>query len=203
MPQDSYAAFAREVQYQPPPDARPVIASTSATRPSWFAAAGSSSSSRGVAETSYQAGGVPTWGDSYGGGGGEDERLLESAAAPNEWETRFGWRVDFEAALAYLLGPISALLVLILETKNDYIRFHAYQSAIFSTSLLVLKFLSQFIFPAKWFSIVFTITIILSALALAGRAFRDANSESIGQGGLPRYHLPYIGELADRWVGEE
>lgn len=113
MSQDSYAAFAREVQYQPPPDARPVIASTSATRPSWFAAAGSSSSSgRGVAETSYQAGGVPTWGDSYGGG--EDERLLESAAAHNEWETRFGWRVDFEAALAYLLGPISGMFAHLL-----------------------------------------------------------------------------------------
>lgn len=37
----------------------------------------------------------------------------------------------------------------------------------------------------------------------SGRAFRDANSSSIGRGGLARYHLPYIGELADRWVGEE
>lgn len=100
MPQDSYVAFAREVQYQPPPDApyQPVISST---RPSWFAA---SSSSRGP-ETSYQAGGVPTWGDSYSGGG--EEGGQEGAGTVNEWETRFGWRVDVEAALAYVLGPIS------------------------------------------------------------------------------------------------
>lgn len=104
MPQDSYVAFAREVQYQPPPDARPVVASTSA-RPSWFAAG--TSSGRGGPETSYQAGGVPTWGDAYGGGedgnGGPESTV-------NEWETRFGWRVDFEAAVAYLLGPISGQL---------------------------------------------------------------------------------------------
>lgn len=96
MPSDSFATFAREVQYQPPPDTKPLVASTSA-KPSWFA-----SSSRG-AETSYQDGGVPTWGDSYGGGG--EEAAAEGAI--NEWETRFGWRVDFEAALAYVLGPIS------------------------------------------------------------------------------------------------
>jgi hypothetical protein len=29
-------------------------------------------------------------------------------------------------------------------------------------------------------------------------AYRDANS-----GGLARYRLPYIGEYADRWVGDE
>lgn len=96
MAQNTFATFAREVQYQPPPDTKPLVASTSA-KPSWFA-----SSSRG-AETSYQDGGVPTWGDSYGGGGGEEAQ----EGAINEWETRFGWRVDFEAALAYVFGPIS------------------------------------------------------------------------------------------------
>ena len=30
------------------------------------------------------------------------------------------------------------------------------------------------------------------------RAYRDAS-----QNGLFRYELPYIGEMADRWVGEE
>lgn len=137
MPQDSFATFAREVQYQPPPDTKPLVASTSA-KPSWFA----STSSGSGAETSYQAGGIPSWSDSFGGGGGA-EAGPESAI--NEWETRFGWRVDIEAAATYIFGPISgelyclahlemtytepelcvlALLILILETKNDFIRFH-------------------------------------------------------------------------------
>lgn len=63
-------------------------------------------------------------------------------AQPNEWETTYGLRVDLLAAFAYLLGPISgsiksflltrayipagrpALALLVLETHNDYVRFH-------------------------------------------------------------------------------
>lgn len=52
---------------------------------------------------SYQAGAVPTFGNAYSGG----LAAQEDQAGNNEWETRFGWRVDVEAASAYLLGPIS------------------------------------------------------------------------------------------------
>lgn len=31
----------------------------------------------------------------------------EQGGTANSWETRFGWRVDFEAGGAYLLGPLS------------------------------------------------------------------------------------------------
>ncbi|KAF8321284.1 hypothetical protein DL93DRAFT_2130780 [Clavulina sp. PMI_390] len=195
MSQNAFTSFARETQYQPPPDSRPLVASTSA-KPSWFA---SSPQGNGLgAETSYQAGGIPSWSDSYGGGGGEEG----PEGAVNEWETRFGWRVDIEAAVAYLLGPISALLVLVLETKNDYIRFHGYQSALYSTPGVVGLLLMRFIFP-RWLWIMLLLGFIGSVFALAFRAFQDANSSSIGHGGLIRYHLPYIGPLADRWVGEE
>ncbi|KAF9505022.1 hypothetical protein BS47DRAFT_596564 [Hydnum rufescens UP504] len=111
---NTFATFAREVQYTPPPDSSPLVASSS--RANWLP----TQSSAGQVNTSYQAGGVPTWGDSYAGGAG----AAEAAGAVNEWETRFGFRVDVEAAVAYLLGPVSALLLLILETKNDFIRFH-------------------------------------------------------------------------------
>lgn len=57
------------------------------------------------------------------------------------WDTRYGMRVDMLAAAAYILGPLSgeptypwsivyvnltasALLLLVLETHNDYVRFH-------------------------------------------------------------------------------
>ena len=92
--------------------------------------------------------------------------------------------------------------------------------------MLVLLSLLHFIFP-RWLSTTIFILFIISLLTLAwvsaytfrvepnvlmcfcsifqnsGRAFRDANSSSVGRGGLVRYHLPYIGELADRWVSEE
>lgn len=65
----------------------------------------------------------------YGGGSSGEDRV-------NAWESRFGWRIDLMAAAAYLGGPVSgelnqcswkltaALLLLILETQNDYVRFH-------------------------------------------------------------------------------
>jgi hypothetical protein len=39
----------------------------------------------------------------------------------NEYETCYGLRIDLEAAAAYFLGPILAILLLIIETKNDYV----------------------------------------------------------------------------------
>ncbi|CAE6501026.1 unnamed protein product, partial [Rhizoctonia solani] len=115
----------------------------------------------------------------------------------NEWETRFGWRVDVEAAVAYLGGPITALLLLILETSNDFVRFHAYQSALLLTPLLLLRGFIGLIFPS-WLQFISTMSIVIAGLYMAFKAFRDANGA-----GLARYQLPYIGILAERWLGEE
>ncbi len=95
---DMSTSFAREVQYTPPPDRSQMVSSS--PRSNWFP----SYSSR-MADSSYQAGGIPTFGDSYGGGGSGEYGSSEQ----NEWETRFGWRVDLEAAVVYLLGPISGV----------------------------------------------------------------------------------------------
>lgn len=92
---------------------------------------------------SYQSGGIPTFNTSQAGGIGAVEEA-EAAGGTNAWETRYGARVDLMAAFAYLLGPLSgsfhsgghatswaviliallALLLLIVETHNDYVRFH-------------------------------------------------------------------------------
>ena len=40
-----------------------------------------------------------------GGGAGHAEEQMGT----NEWETRFGWRVDIEAAVTYLGGPITGM----------------------------------------------------------------------------------------------
>lgn len=55
--------------------------------------------------TSYQSGGIPTWETSIGGGSGADDEV--ESQMRNQWETRYGMRVDFLAAWAYVLGPIS------------------------------------------------------------------------------------------------
>lgn len=88
----------------PPPDdpSRTIIPVASSsrihTRP-WFPPQESSS---------YQSGGLPTLGTSFS----NDEvtalgNQAEADPPANLWETRFAMRVDFLAAFAYLLGPIS------------------------------------------------------------------------------------------------
>ncbi|GAB1525901.1 hypothetical protein RhiTH_009067 [Rhizoctonia solani] len=101
--------FASFTAYTPPPDA-PHEAGTSKSKRPWFPAHQSSNFVQNVpgpSTGSYQAGGVPTFGTSMGGGAGH----VEDQMGANEWETRFGWRVDVEAAVAYLGGPITGTLV--------------------------------------------------------------------------------------------
>jgi hypothetical protein len=44
----------------------------------------------------------------------------------NKYETRLPMSLDVEAALTYVGMVFSGILFLILETKNDYVRFHAW-----------------------------------------------------------------------------
>ncbi|CAE6363378.1 hypothetical protein RSOLAG1IB_09511 [Rhizoctonia solani AG-1 IB] len=187
--------FASFTAYTPPPDA-PAEAGTSKSKRPWFPAHQSSNFVQNVpgpSTGSYQAGGVPTFGTSMGGGAGH----VEDQMGINEWETRFGWRVDVEAAVAYIGGPVTALLLLIVETSNDFVRFHAYQSALLITPLLLLRGFTGLIFPS-WLQFISTMSIVVAGLYMAFRAFKDANGA-----GLVRYQLPYIGILAERWLGEE
>lgn len=41
-------------------------------------------------------------------------------------ETSLG-RHDQEALACYALGPFGAVLLLVYETENDFVRFHAFQ----------------------------------------------------------------------------
>jgi uncharacterized membrane protein len=74
----------------------------------------------------------------------------------------------------------------------------AYQSALLTTPLLAFLLLTNLLIPLP--SFLRTILILASVgatLYAAFRAWKDA------QEGLGRFWLPYIGEIAERWVGEE
>ncbi|KAJ6610897.1 hypothetical protein B0H10DRAFT_2165964 [Mycena sp. CBHHK59/15] len=183
--------FASFSPYTPPPDDPAALATTSKppAKP-WFPAHVSYN-----ADTSYQSGGIPTFNASASGGLGAVE---EAEGQQNQWETRHGLRVDLLAAVAYILGPISALALLIIETHNDYVRFHAYQSALMTTPLAVIRIFATLLqFPA-WMRTLFTLLIISSQLYMAIRAYLDAS-----RNGLARFQLPYVGPIAERWLEEE
>ncbi|RXK41142.1 hypothetical protein M231_01545 [Tremella mesenterica] len=127
----------------------------------------------------------------YAGGSGMNGSASEDRA--NAWESRFGWRVDVMAAATYLGGPITALIFLILETQNDYVRFHAYQSALLTTPLLALLLLFNLVIRLPTFlRVLLILGSICVTLYASFRAWKDA------QEGLGRYWLPYIGEIAEK-----
>ena len=71
---------------------------------------------------------VPTRG--FGGRSREDVDMFT---------TSLGWRLDYEACLAYLLlPPAGGVLLLVLEHQSDYVRFHAWQSSLLFAFMFVL-----------------------------------------------------------------
>ncbi|OAA53039.1 UPF0132 domain protein [Cordyceps fumosorosea ARSEF 2679] len=116
------------------------------------------------------------------------------AAEVSEFDTSLGLRLGYEACLAYLAcPPIGAIVLLILERKSDYVRFHAWQSALLFTAIMVLHLLFSW---SKFFSWLF----FLGDLALIGflslKAYRDAEI-------LDRFEVPFFGKIAARILDDE
>ncbi|KXS10991.1 hypothetical protein M427DRAFT_115419 [Gonapodya prolifera JEL478] len=117
--------------------------------------------------------------------------IQAAAERVNKYETSLPIRLDFESALSYALGPVTGLLLLIFETKNDYVRFHAWQSTLIFASMLVVHFIFMFISSVvSW--ILFVGDLGLIAL-LAWKAYENSDT-------LYRFELPYVGQIASVWV---
>jgi len=57
----------------------------------------------------------------------------------------FGLPENIAAALSYIFGPFSGIAVLIMERENKYVRFHALQSTLWFTLILILGWVLGFI----------------------------------------------------------
>ena len=53
--------------------------------------------------------------------------------------TSTGLSPNVAGALAYLLGPLTGILFLVLEKENRFVRFHAAQSVLVSIAMVVLS----------------------------------------------------------------
>jgi uncharacterized membrane protein len=88
--------------------------------------------------------------------------------------TSLGWRLDYEACLAYLLlPPAGGVLLLVLEHQSDYVRFHAWQSSL----LFAFIFVVHIIF--SWSSFISWVLFIgdLAGIGwLTWRAYLDGKS---------------------------
>ncbi|KAI4608733.1 hypothetical protein J4E80_008938 [Alternaria sp. BMP 0032] len=108
--------------------------------------------------------------------------------------TSLGWRLDYEACLAYLLlPPAGGVLLLVLEHQSDYVRFHAWQSSL----LFAFVFVVHIIF--SWSSFISWVLFIGDVAGigwLTWRAYLDAAT-------LDRYEVPFFGSLASSILDDE
>ena len=80
---------------------------------------------------------------------------------------------NFAAALAYLAGPFSGILILMVERGNEYVRFHAWQSVVglgglglLSAGMMVLSFLTLLLSPLV-FTVMYRLSYLLAAVWIA------------------------------------
>jgi len=112
----------------------------------------------------------------------------------DEFATTLPLRLDWEACLAYLLlPPAGGVLLLVVEHKSDYVRFHAWQSSLLFTALFVLHVIFSWSSFMSW-------VIFIGDLGLIGyltyRAYIDADT-------LDRCEVPFFGALASRILDDE
>lgn len=125
--------------------------------------------------------------------------------------TSLGWRLDYEACLAYLLlPPAGGVLLLMLEHKSDYVRFHAWQSSL----LFAFVFLIHIIFSwSRWISWVLVVGDVVGILWLTWRAYLDGElsfckdaetcANYVVAATLDRNEVPFFGPLASSILDDE
>lgn len=110
-----------------------------------------------------------------------------------------GLEPTFAAALAYLAGPFSGLILLLAERSNRFVRFHAWQAIIglgglglLAVALLVTAFLGLFVSPAVFraFYIAAGVAAVLW-LAAWGTCLVKAFGGAV-------WKLPLAGAVAER-----
>ncbi|KXT05568.1 hypothetical protein AC578_3723 [Pseudocercospora eumusae] len=110
------------------------------------------------------------------------------------FETSLGLNLGVEAALAYLLlPPAGGVVLLLFEHKSDYVRFHAWQSALLFSAIFLVHIIFSWTTIISW--MLFACDLLIIGY-LAYGAWRYAES-------LDRVEVPIFGRLASSFVDDE
>jgi len=101
------------------------------------------------------------------------------------------------AAISYVLGFVTGVVILMVEKDDRFIRFHAMQSTVATGSLFVLNIILGVVLGQLGiFSIISTLTGIIIWVAIfyvCIRSFRQAHRGKV-------YKLPFFGNFAEKRV---
>ena len=95
-------------------------------------------------------------------------------------------------AVAYLLGFITGIVLLLVEKKSQFVRFHAMQSTMLFGGIFVANFALGFIPILGWIvGLLLTFTAFILWIVLMWKAF---------QGEM--YKVPKIGDMAEKQLAK-
>jgi uncharacterized membrane protein len=97
--------------------------------------------------------------------------------------TQTGLTANVAGALAYVLGPITGVLFLVLERENRFVRFHAMQSIIVSVAFIALSI------------VLGILTAVLAFVPIVGWLLGLLMSVGMGFGGLVLWVLLIVNAL--------
>jgi uncharacterized membrane protein len=112
-------------------------------------------------------------------------RVMSSQHA--EKTSIMGLDANLAAALSYLVGFISGLIVLVLEKENRFVRFHALQSTLLFAGIVVFDILLQLV-PLLGALLVIFVVIPVSAILWLLLMFKAYQGEE--------FKLPIVGRIA-------
>ena len=106
-------------------------------------------------------------------------------------ETSTGLKENTAGVLCYVLGWVTGIVFLIIEPKNNFVRYHAFQSIIVFVVVNVAGVVLSWIpFIGGFLSgVVGLIGFILWILLMVMAAQEK------------RYKVPWAGDLAEKWAG--
>lgn len=109
------------------------------------------------------------------------------AEGPDRPKTTLGMDQNLEALIAYVLGWLTGIIILLLEKENEYVRFHAMQSIVVFLPITVVSFVLGFIPIIGWLLgiVLWIVTVVLWVLLM------------VKAGTGHRYMLPVAGEIAE------
>ena len=113
-----------------------------------------------------------------------------------------GLRPPVAAALSYLAGPLSGVLLLLAERSSRFVKFHAWQSLV---GLGLLAFTALTFLGLAFVMLVFSSTafwVMLWLAAIGGIAWVVLWGICLVQAWRGRlWHLPWAGRFAERRAG--
>ena len=106
-------------------------------------------------------------------------------------KTSTGLQPSVAGLLAYVLGLVTGIIFLVLEKENQFVKFHAIQSIVFSVSLAILNLVAAFTpFVGGLAIVIVQVAGFIGWIVLMIQA---------GQGHW--YRLPIVGDIAAKQAG--